>query len=173
MLDSTWKLKKYFFFSWKKQLQKVGSEITLVVFSPGVVSVTWPGLLIEGTGQSILIQFSPLESLEPCARSLEIEWKKTEGLQTLLISNHLDQQCDNNTNNTPWQQKHHQEWPQLAMKKSPVSSRYGSLRNQSSLIRKSHVRKYWERQSCWLRLAARRQALSQWQLMAAGLCVET
>ena len=51
--------------------------------------------------------------------------------------------------------------------------RYGSLRNQSSLIRKSQVRKYWERQSCWLRLAARRQALSQWQLMAAGLCVET
>ena len=171
MLESTWKLKKYFFSLERNNCKKLGVQSPWLCFP--LVSVTWPGLLIEGTGQSILIQFSPLERLERCERSLEIEWKKTEGLQTLLISNHLDQQCDNNTNNTPWQQKHHQEWPQLAMKHSPVSSRYGSLRNQSSLIRKSHFRKYWERQSCWLRLAAKRQALSQWQLMAAGLCVET
>ena len=169
ILESTWKLKKYFFSPERNNCKKLGVKSPWLCF-PLVWSV-WPDQAssLKEPANLSWSNFRHLRVLSPARGRSKLNERKQKGCRPCWSAIILT----NNVTTTPTIHPDNKNTIKSDHNSQRKIRRYGSLRNQSSLIRKSHVRKYWERQSCWLRLAAKRQALSQWQLMAAGLCVET
>ena len=175
MLESTWRLKKYFFSLERNNCKKLGVKSPWLCF-PLVWSV-WPDQAssLKESANLSWSNFRHLRVLSPARGRSKLNERKQKGCRPcwsaiILTNNVTTTPTIHPDNKNTIKSDHNSQWKN---RQWVVDMAASEIEVHSLEFRKSHMRKYWERQSCWLRLAAKRQALSQWQLMAAGLCVET